>query len=115
MDDLVVLRLDLTSFDEPNYMMTWGRVCSHDELLTICWKWHKTFTELEMCNIEVCAFLAEAAQAVGFYEALFSFARKGVPSPRRYPRWRAAAYKRMLRGQDLYMLYPASRFRYGIR
>jgi hypothetical protein len=55
-------------------------------------------------SARLCASLQEAADEPYFYEALFDFARRGIPFGRRYARWKKARAKAMADGKELYFL-----------
>lgn len=90
------------------YFVTWGRVQDavdptglEELVLERCTGFSLGDTAV---SAEVCASLQDASREPYFFEALFSFSQRQVPSGDGYEKWRSETDEAMRRGKQLYYL-----------
>ena len=107
MEDLIAVRLLLASGDE-RFIVTWGRIqhaVDPKPLEKIVLKRSTAFSlGSPAVSATVCSTLQEAKEQPYFFEAIFDFARRRVPSGKRYKAWLRKTDRRMRAGKDLYYL-----------
>jgi hypothetical protein len=109
MEDLVAV--ELTTLEGlVCYFVTWGRIQEPVDpepleqlIMTVAGHFALPGTP---ASAKLCESLQDAREAPFFYEALFEFAQKPIPSGSGYQKWRRRTDKLMRQGKEIYAVGP---------